>query len=113
MTHYIDIDVWMDERVEDIVETIDIDDILDELECYSQTHRVELGISLTGDLDDYMETYHEVEMDDDQVKERIRGYVSHLEGRVRWLREANRELDDELKKHTRSEKAMEFYRNAL
>ena len=113
MTHYIDIDVWMDEHVDDMIEMIDLDDILDELECYSQTHRVEIGVSLTGDLDDYMETYHEVEMDEDQIKERIQNYVRGLEERIRWLREANRGLDDELKKHTRKEKAMEFYRNAL
>ena len=113
MTTYIDIDVWLDEQLGDIKDEIDIDDILDELDAYSQSHQVELGISLTGDLDEYTECYHTVELDDEEVKDRIRDYVTHLEGRIRWLREANRELDDELTKHTRSEKAMEFYRNAL
>ena len=96
MTTYIDIDVYIDEHRQNILEDIHIDDVLDELDPYTQTHQVELGVSLTGDLDMYTEEYISIELQPEEIKEIIEDELMRLTNAVDGWKTAYAELNTKL-----------------
>lgn len=96
MTHYIDIEVYLDEHKEDLIDEIDFDDILSELSTNYQSHRVEIGISLCGDLDTYEDHIVDVELDTDDIKSRIENEIMRLTNKADGWQRAYAELKQKL-----------------
>jgi hypothetical protein len=109
MTTYIDIDVFIDEHRRNILEDIHIDDVLDELDPYTQTHQVELGISLTGDLDMYTQEYTSIELEPEEIKGIIEDELMRLTNAVDGWKTAYAELNTKLTNSQNEKREVDRY----